>query len=244
MIPEIEIIKRLVLGSILGGIIGLEREVNNRPAGFRTHILVALGSTLIMLVSTNGFYIDGETVARGDPARLAAQVVSGIGFLGAGTILRNDNQVKGLTTAASLWVSAGIGLAIGTGYYLAGIVTSAITLATLRSLHSIDRVMVKKPNKELKILALDHVGIVGEIGAICGKFNIIIDNISILRNIGMENKELIKVELLIKTPVLFNESKLYNEIFKIKGISKIVYEGREVININTENEFDEEELID
>lgn len=242
MIPEIEIIKRLVLASILGGFIGLEREVNNRPAGFRTHILVALGSTLIMLVSTNGFYIDGESVVRGDPARLAAQVVSGIGFLGAGTILRNDNQVKGLTTAASLWVSAGIGLAIGSGYYLGGIVTSVITLATLRSLHSFDKVMVKKPNKELKIFALDHVGIVGEIGEICGRFNIVIDNITILRNIGIEDKELIKVELLVKTPVLFNANKLYNAIFKIEGISKIIFEGKEVSN--DEVEVDEEELID
>ena len=119
MISEIEIVKRLILSAILGGLIGVEREVNNRPAGLRTHILVTLGSTLVMLVSIDGLHRDGGAILS-DPYRLAAQVVSGIGFLGAGTIMRTGNSINGLTTAASLWVSAGIGLAIGTGYYLGG----------------------------------------------------------------------------------------------------------------------------
>ncbi len=110
MISQMEIITRLVLAAVIGGLIGIEREFKNRPAGLRTHVLVSLGSALIMLISIDGFTnIVNQT---GDPARLAAQVVSGIGFLGAGTIMRTENSINGLTTAASLWVAAGIGLAV------------------------------------------------------------------------------------------------------------------------------------
>ena len=124
MINEYEVVIRLILASILGGLIGLEREVNNRPAGLRTHVLVTAGSALVMLISMYGFNGLGEDGTGGEPARLAAQVVSGIGFLGAGTILRQGNSIQGLTTAASLWVSGCIGLAIGNGYYLGGLVTA------------------------------------------------------------------------------------------------------------------------
>ncbi|HBL37110.1 MAG TPA: methyltransferase, partial [Firmicutes bacterium] len=108
-----------MVATLLGAVIGLEREQHGRPAGLRTHILVALGSCLIMLVSIYGF----PSGTGSDPARLAAQVVSGIGFLGAGTILRDGTSIRGLTTAASLWVVAGIGLAAGTGFYWAAAIT-------------------------------------------------------------------------------------------------------------------------
>lgn len=105
MITEIEIIKRLLLSAFLGGLIGVEREVNNRPAGLRTHILVTLGSTLVMLISIDGLNRINDGIIMSDPYRLAAQVVSGIGFLGAGTIMRTGNSINGLTTAASLWLN-------------------------------------------------------------------------------------------------------------------------------------------
>ena len=114
-----ELLLRLVLAGILGGAVGFERERHNRPAGLRTHILVCLGSALVMIVSVEGF--SGALGPRGDQARLAAQVVSGIGFLGAGTIMRQGSSVRGLTTAASLWVVAAVGLATGIGLYLAAI---------------------------------------------------------------------------------------------------------------------------
>ena len=115
MLTQLEIVLRLILAVAAGGLIGLEREIHGRAAGFRTQILVCLGSTLIMLISIYGFEQSGVGTTR-DPARLAAQVVSGIGFLGAGTILREGTSIKGLTTAASLWVVAGIGLALGAGF--------------------------------------------------------------------------------------------------------------------------------
>lgn len=127
---DFQIIVRLTLSLLLGGLIGLEREMHGRPAGLRTHILVSVGSCLIMLTSMYIFAIY-NTTARVDPSRIAANVVTGIGFLGAGAIIRDSGGVRGLTTAASLWMAAGIGLAIGCGFYTAGMFSTVITLIVL-----------------------------------------------------------------------------------------------------------------
>ncbi|MDI6871636.1 MAG: MgtC/SapB family protein [Bacillota bacterium] len=132
-----ETVARLLVASLLAGIIGLERESSHRAAGLRTHILVGVGSTLMMIISAYGF---AEFPLTGrDPARLAAQVVSGIGFLGAGTILREGITIRGLTTAASLWVVAGIGLSVGIGLYLPALVTTALVTVALLFLKPVER---------------------------------------------------------------------------------------------------------
>lgn len=154
MVSKNEIIIRLILSAVIGGLIGTEREASNRPAGLRTHILVSLGSTLIMLVSIEGFYDIETGLWVGDPVRLAAQVVSGIGFLGAGTIMRTGDRIKGLTTAASLWVCSGIGLAIGNGYYLGGLLTAGIALVTLMSLGNFEKKYLEPNIKRWKFLVL------------------------------------------------------------------------------------------
>ena len=120
------IVVRLLLAVLLGGAVGLERERHGRAAGLRTHILVCVGSTLMMCLSI--FLYENF---QSDPSRIASQVVSGIGFLGAGTILRFRVSVKGLTTAASLWAVSGIGLAVGAGFYFASFVTTALVLGSL-----------------------------------------------------------------------------------------------------------------
>ncbi|MBU1006316.1 MAG: MgtC/SapB family protein [Candidatus Omnitrophica bacterium] len=131
MITDTQVVLRLIIGAILGGLVGFEREMHNKKiAGFRTHILVCVGSTLIMLVSIYIFEAYSG-IAPADPARIAAGVVTGIGFLGAGTIIRSGSSVMGLTTAASLWTVSGIGLAVGCGFYIAGIVATVIVLASL-----------------------------------------------------------------------------------------------------------------
>ena len=127
----LDITLRLVAAMVLGGSIGIEREFRSKDAGFRTHFLVALGSALFTVVSQYGFGIDLK-----DSSRVAAQVVSGIGFLGAGTIIFQKNMVRGLTTAAGLWVTAAIGLACGTGLYLIAAITTALVLIGLESLHT------------------------------------------------------------------------------------------------------------
>nr|MBU1327864.1 MgtC/SapB family protein [Candidatus Omnitrophota bacterium] len=137
MLTDTQIVWRLFLAAALGGIIGFEREKHSkRVAGFRTHILVSMGSSLIMLISMYIFEIYAGK-APVDPARIAAGVVTGIGFLGAGTIIRSGESVKGLTTAASLWTVSGIGLAIGCGFYIAGWATAIIALVTLYLLKKI-----------------------------------------------------------------------------------------------------------
>ena len=129
-ITELSIVVRIVSALLVGGIIGLERGTKNRPAGLRTYMLVCVGSCLIMLTNQYIYQFTGA----GDPMRLGAQVVSGIGFLGAGTIMvTKRNQIKGLTTAAGLWACAGVGLALGIGFYEAGI-TATLSIFTILTL--------------------------------------------------------------------------------------------------------------
>jgi putative Mg2+ transporter-C (MgtC) family protein len=129
-----ESLLRLSLAAVLGGMIGIERELREREAGLRTHLLVALGSAVYTIVGAYGFHAfldSGQSVVRADPTRIAAQIVTGIGFLGAGAIIRQGLSVRGLTTAATLWVVAAVGLAAGAGYYSAAVITTAVVLVAL-----------------------------------------------------------------------------------------------------------------
>ena len=130
MFSDKEILLRLLLTLFLSGLIGFERQVHRREAGLRTHILLSLGSCLIMLTSLYVFDIYKD-ITRIDPGRIAAGVITGIGFLGAGTIIRERERVRGLTTAASLWVVAGIGLAVGCGFIRPAIYTTVLALIVL-----------------------------------------------------------------------------------------------------------------
>ena len=122
------VITRLVLAGLLGGLIGAEREYRAKVAGMRTHLLVAIGAALMLIVSRYGF--DGQ----GDPSRVAAQIVSGIGFIGAGAIMVQRHSVHGLTTAAGVWVSAGIGMAVASGLYTVAIAATVLSLIDLELL--------------------------------------------------------------------------------------------------------------
>ncbi len=127
---DTEMIVRLCLAALFGGLVGLEREIHGKMVGFRTHALVSIGSALMMIVSID-IYLAFRGVAQVDPSRIAAQVVSGVGFLGAGAIIRYPTDIKGLTTAAGLWVVAGIGLACGAGFIKQAVVTTILVLAIL-----------------------------------------------------------------------------------------------------------------
>jgi len=122
---ELELVARLILGFVLSGLVGLEREVSLKPAGLRTHILVGLGSTLFTVLSLEAF-------PGSDPSRVAASIVVGIGFLGAGTILKTKEKVIGLTTAATLWIVASIGVATGAGFYVLAIIATILAFSVLR----------------------------------------------------------------------------------------------------------------
>ncbi|MFZ2537388.1 MAG: MgtC/SapB family protein, partial [Oscillospiraceae bacterium] len=144
LLQEVNIVSvtvRLFLSLLCGGILGIERGRKKRPAGFRTHMLVCLGSTLVMITSQYVLQTYGQT----DITRMGAQVVSGIGFLGAGTIMvTGRNQVKGLTTAAGLWAVACLGLALGIGFYSGAIISCILILFVMTILHKLDGYMVSK----------------------------------------------------------------------------------------------------
>jgi putative Mg2+ transporter-C (MgtC) family protein len=155
MLPHQEIILRLCIAAVLGGLVGLERERLEWAAGLRTHMLVCVGSALIMIVSAFGFAdILGTPNVSLDPSRVAAQVVSGIGFLGAGTILfLRQEVIRGLTTAASLWTVAGIGLAVGGGLYVAAMTTTVLVVLILAGVRPIERRLFRRDRiKRLSVL--------------------------------------------------------------------------------------------
>lgn len=185
-----EIIFRLFLAIVLSGIIGFERELHGRPAGLRTHVLVALGAALVMLISVDGF---GGT---GDPARLAAQVVSGIGFLGAGAILRDGGDIKGITTAATLWICGMIGLACGNGYYLGAVITSLFVFIFILVLRPIESKINNK--KRSIILTVDSNKVVmATIVKIFDEEHVEIENIS-ADYYERNDKQILKLKIIIE----------------------------------------------
>jgi putative Mg2+ transporter-C (MgtC) family protein len=153
MLTEYDIVFRLVLGFIAGAVIGFERSSRRQVAGLRTHILIALGATLLMLLSIwlPQTFMD---MKNGDPGRIAAQVVSGIGFLGAGAIIRLGNNVRGLTTAASLWFVAAVGLAIGGGMFVAAAAAEILSLVTLILLGMLEKRVF--PTERYKLLEISY----------------------------------------------------------------------------------------
>ena len=145
-----EFIIRILVATVLGAVIGLDREYRTKAAGFRTHVLVALGSALFMIISVHGFddLPKDQMTLRMDPARIAAQVVTGIGFIGAGTIIFQKNVVKGLTTAAGLWVTAAVGMACGVGMYTLAAVSTVIVLVCFEGFNAFLHKMHGKNEEE------------------------------------------------------------------------------------------------
>ncbi|MGE5654419.1 MAG: MgtC/SapB family protein [Bacillota bacterium] len=218
----VELAIRLILASVLGAVVGLEREAHNRPAGLRTHTLVSLGSALIMLVSVYGFNEQIMAGRSSDPGRIAAQVVSGIGFLGAGTILRQGSTVKGLTTAASLWVVAGIGLAVGTGYYWGAIATTGLVMFSLTLFDKIGGRFNERREHVLVVRGLDAPGILGRVGTVLGDFNV---NIRSVELENADNGELI-IRLTVRTPNHLNVDELSRILVSTKDVTNVEWEGR------------------
>lgn len=224
MITWQEIVFRLLLAAFISGIIGIEREISNRPAGFRTHMLVTLGATLIMLISVDVF-------ADSDPGRLAAQVVSGIGFLGAGTIMRTGNNIVGLTTAASLWVCAGIGLAIGAGYYVGAIATTVIILIILMSTGLLERTILRKRYGSIELAAVNRPGIIGDIEKLFASYKISIRSMNVT-NVEMESLidgNSMEIYLLVKMPAMIHLDELYKDIYKVSGVFGVSSDGSPIL---------------
>lgn len=144
-----EVIIKLLLAVMVGGFTGYEREKSNQFAGFRTHILVSIGSCISSIIALE-LFTQYSGISTMDPARLPSQVLSGIGFLGAGAILKNSNEIRGLTTAAGIWTTACIGIAIGYGQYVLGISAWLLVMATLYAMKNINKVIARKGKTVLK----------------------------------------------------------------------------------------------
>jgi putative Mg2+ transporter-C (MgtC) family protein len=209
-----ELLVRLALACFLGGIIGIEREKSRHPAGLRTHILVCVGSALVMLCNIYIFE-QYKGHANIDPGRFGAQVISGIGFLGAGTILKEGVTVKGLTTAASLWSVACIGISVGLGFYSGSVLTTAFVLITLVVFSRFEgRISGGKKNIILKIRSMDKPGQIGKIGTELGLFNLQICDISI----ELEDEASVMIKLRINKGREDISPELIDRLSKIEGI--------------------------
>jgi len=164
MISDLEILLRLLVGAGLGALVGFERERQNQPAGLRTHIILAVGSTLAMVLSINLATQFQPMAPNGDPARLAAQVISGIGFLGAGAILRYGETVKGLTTATSLWTVAIIGLAAGAGSFVVSAGATLLVLVVLTILNVFEKRFIRTyTTRTIQLMVEDRADLMSEL---------------------------------------------------------------------------------
>ncbi|MCF6139507.1 MgtC/SapB family protein [Pseudalkalibacillus berkeleyi] len=216
---------RLLIAAILCGLVGIEREFKRHPAGFRTHLLVGVGSCLMMLLSIFGFedFLNSHEQIQGfDPSRLPAYVVSGIGFLGAGTILVHGVTVRGLTTAASIWVVAGIGLVVGIGMYYEAIFTTFVMIASLLFLNKFEDLYLRKQrfhhvtviveNKEVSLSS-----IVNELEA-C---KVPILNVSIDDHPNDASTSLIKYSFKIHVSNTKKLPEVYDKIQSIENVHKV-----------------------
>ncbi|MGI6621021.1 MAG: MgtC/SapB family protein [Bacillota bacterium] len=214
---EWSVVLRLLLAMFLGGVIGLERELVNRPAGFRTHTLVCLGSALIMVIS-EALFQRYHHLANLDPARLGAAVVSGIGFLGAGTIMKDGHRIEGLTTAASLWVVGCIGLAIGAGLYAGGIVAFALVSVTLVSLRRLERLFFKKKGLvNIAMTIADKPGQLAKVTDVMGRFKVQIRDIDMVSS----DEDLMEVVFLVSVPPGADKNALLDELRRLDGTKEV-----------------------
>jgi putative Mg2+ transporter-C (MgtC) family protein len=164
---ELAVFVKLLMAAIAGGVVGLEREKHGRPAGLRTHLLVSLGACIMVVVS-EAFYLkyamhDAQSALRMDPGRVAAQIVTGIGFLGAGVIIKEGVTVRGLTTAASLWLVAGLGMAFGIGLFIPGLMATVLALLSLIFLKKLEPIINKDRYLDITVTATNRPGLQDEL---------------------------------------------------------------------------------
>jgi len=222
MISEVQIILRVLIGAGLGAVVGLERERQDQPAGLRTHMILVIGATLAMVLSVNLGYLFARPGTPADPARLAAQVISGIGFLGAGAILRYGSTVKGLTTATSLWTMAIVGLTVGAGYYLVGVITTGLMLVVLTLLNIIEKRFVRTSvTRYLLIDANFHKGLVKSIRHIVEEFSDNVASFTLQKNI--KNKRL-RIQIVARIPRGQTLEELVEALSDIEGVRNLKVE--------------------
>jgi putative Mg2+ transporter-C (MgtC) family protein len=208
---DLELLGRLLLAAVLGGGIGAERELNDQPAGLRTHMLLTTGACLFTLISAYGF--DGNT----DPSRIAAQIVTGIGFLGGGAIVRDGLTVKGVTTAASIWATASVGVAIGAGSYVLGIGGAVLVVGTLFGLRRVDDLLRRWGVSRQEFLLEAGPGFDAE-----RVVDLLRSEKAGLRRMErQENDGAIRVQLVVKLPPRYRAERLLDALSHLEGVRQV-----------------------
>lgn len=216
----LDVLLKLCTALVLGGVIGYEREYKGMPAGLRTHILVCIGSSLVQIMSFN-LSLKYKGMFGVEPLRLGAQVISGIGFLGAGAILKEGTNIKGLTTAASLWVVACIGLAVGSGLYLEAVFSTALILISLTLLKKIEEHIAKiKSKMVLQIIGNNRPGLLGNIGEVFGRLGIQILNVKM----NYISEETVTMNFILKPQQKdIGREAIIQEMEAIEGIENVKF---------------------
>ncbi len=211
---QLDLSVRLIIASLLGLGIGFEREIHGHPAGLRTHMLVALGSALFTVLSAHGF--EGGTVAAPiDPTRIAAQIVSGIGFLGAGAILKDGIVIRGLTTAASLWATSAVGMAAGAGEHVIATVAAAVILVSLWPINALAERLHGTAQPELQLrLQMDRVDLLGQVTAILRGEKLEIGAIATQR----QGRSLYRADLTVRGRTPASIAAALEEISRLEGV--------------------------
>ncbi len=222
---NLEMIGRLLLASLLGGLIGLEREIHGRPAGFRTHLLVSLGACLFVAVSLEFHRLYGNFTSAGpvgvDPGRVAAQVVTGIGFLGAGAIIREGSSIRGLTTAACLWIAAAIGLSCGVGLFIVSLAVTTVSLATLLLLKRVEGVLNRDRYNAVKVWSDDVAGQLDRIEKILNARQLEIIDLNVERDVDAAR---IYFEFEVKLNMRDSKGALVDSLVAVDGVRKVRFD--------------------
>ncbi len=213
---EADTLFKILLSALLGGIIGLEREWAHKGAGLRTNILIAVGSTLLTLMSL----LIAETGKTADPGRIVAQIVTGVGFLGAGTIIQARLAVHGLTTAATIWTVAAIGITVGLGQHLLAFLISILVVATLSMFHLINRFIDKgRKGFAYTIRTVEHAGVLGEIKKILHELAISYEGARISKG-----KDGYEIDILLHSSDEKNRD-FINQVMQLQHVAEISNEG-------------------
>jgi putative Mg2+ transporter-C (MgtC) family protein len=219
--PYGEFLIRLVLAALLGGAIGLEREIHGRPAGIRTYLILSLGTALLMVLSEYllvAYHDKFPGLAQGDPGRIAGQAITGIGFLGAGVIIRYKDTIRGLTTAACVWLVCSVGLAVGAGFYLVGVVVTLMAIFALIGLKAGERRMKKDWFEALEVVSADLPGQVSRMQELIVRHGFEVISYGLKRNAEMKELE---ATFMVKVRAIQPQREILQDLLELEGVRAV-----------------------
>jgi putative Mg2+ transporter-C (MgtC) family protein len=220
--PYAEFLGRLVLAALLGGAVGLEREIHGRPAGIRTYLILSLGTALLMVLSEYllvAYHSKYPGLGlQGDPGRIAGQAITGIGFLGAGVIIRYKDTIRGLTTAACVWLVCSVGLAVGAGFYVVGVAVTLLTLLALIGLKAGERRMRKDWFEDLEVVSADLPGQITLMKSLITQHGFEVIASGLRRD--AEKKEL-KATFQVRVRAVQPQREILQDLIELEGVKEV-----------------------